>query len=131
MLDKYFYYWNIYFYYFFTQNRFWVDHSFIRYELHSLNCIYLYCVVCGYHRKVVLNLQKFRWTNIFTFEMFIFANFLQKVILDQSQFQEVGVALPEFYWFVLCSLRVLKGSYFKAPKVQLDRCFYHWKIHFC
>ena len=29
------------------------------------------------------------------------------------------------------SLRVPGKSCFKAPKVPLDECFYHWNVHFC
>ena len=54
--------------------------------------------------KVVLKAQHFGWTNIFIFEMFIFA----KVGFEQSKFQNVGVALYEFYLFKLSLLRVLR-----------------------
>ena len=40
-------------------------------------------------------------------EMFIFANFVQKVNFEESHFQNVGVRLPELLLFVLGSLRVL------------------------
>ena len=42
--------------------------------------------------------------------MFIFANFIQKINFERSQFQMVAVALPEFYLFVLSLLRVLGES---------------------
>ena len=46
--------------------------------------------------KIVLRLQKLRWTNIFTIEMLIFAIFVQKNDFEQSQFQKVDVALSQF-----------------------------------
>ena len=52
--------------------------------------------------------------------MFIFANFVQKSNFERSQVQKIGVALTQFYLFVLSLLRVLEESCFKAPKVPLD-----------
>lgn len=44
------------------------------------------CVVLipGIRRRVLLKLQKFRWTNAFTIKMFIFANFIQNVDFERS-----------------------------------------------
>ena len=52
--------------------------------------------------------------------MFTFANFVQKSNFERSQVQKIGVALTQFYLFVLSLLRVLEESCFKAPKVPLD-----------
>ena len=40
---------------------------------------------------------KFCWMNIFTIEMFIFANFVQNVDSERSQLQKMSVVLAEFY----------------------------------
>ena len=101
-----------------------------RWMCHSLNFSYMCCNICGYKRKVVLMLQKFSCKNIFTIEMFIFANSVQKVDFEQSHFQKVGVALAEIYSFELFLLRVLEESCFKSPKIPLDECFYHRNVHF-
>ena len=42
----------------------------------------------------------------------------------------VGVALAEFYSFEFYLLCVLGKSYFKAPKVSLDECFYQCNVQF-
>ena len=55
----------------------------------------------------------------------MFINFVQKFEFERSQFQEVGMALTEFYLFELSLFQVLGESCFKAPKVPLDECFYH------
>ena len=68
---------------------------------------FLSCLHCGYKGKVVLKLQKFPWTNIFTIEMFIFASFVQNIDFEGSQFQRVGIALAEFRLFQLSSLQAL------------------------
>ena len=60
-----------------------------------------------------------------------FANFLQKIDFEQSQFQKVSVALAEFYWFELPSLQVLGENCFRARKGSLNEYFYHWNVHFC
>ena len=54
----------------------------------------------------------------------MFINFVQKVEFEQLQFQEVGMALTEFYLFELTLFRVLGESCFKAPKVPWDGCLY-------
>ena len=59
-----------------------------------------------------LKVQKFCWTNNFTTEIFIFANFVQKVNFDQLQFQKLGVALSKFVLFELSFLRLLGESCF-------------------
>ena len=61
---------------------------------------------------MILKVQKFSWANIVMIEMFIFANFVQKVNFEESH-------------FVLGSLRVLGESCFKATKASLDSYFYH------
>ena len=78
----------------------------------------------------VWKLQKFHWPNIFTIEMFIFANFVQKINFEGSQFQDVGVALSEFYLFALGLLRVSGENCLKTPKAPLYEYFYHWKVQF-
>ena len=45
------------------------------------------------------NTPDVHWTYIFTFEIFIFGNFIQKINFEWSQFQKVGVALPVFWSF--------------------------------
>ena len=74
---------------------------------------------------MILKVQKFSWANIVMIEMFIFANFVQKVNFEELHFQNVGVRLPELLLFVLGSLRVLGESCFKATKASLDSYFYH------
>ena len=74
---------------------------------------------------MILKVQKFSWANIVMIEMFIFANFVQKLNFEESHFQNVGVRLPELLLFVLGSLRVLGESCFKATKASLDSYFYH------
>ena len=69
---------------------------------------------------MVLKLQKARWTNIFTIEMFIFAEFVNKINFERIQSQRVGVALAKLFLFKLSSLRVLENSCFKARKVPWD-----------
>ena len=51
---------------------------------------------CGYKEKIVLKVQNFCWINIFIFEMFIFAIFVQKRDFEESQFRRMGVRLTEF-----------------------------------
>lgn len=63
--------------------------------------------------------------------MTIFANFVQKVNFQRSQFKEVGMTFSEVLSFVLGSLRALGKSCFKAPKASLEEYFYHWNIYFC
>ena len=46
--------------------------------------------------KVVLKLQKFYWTNIFTTEIFIFASFVRKINFERSRSQKVAVAPSQF-----------------------------------
>ena len=72
-----------------------------------------------------------RSMNNFTTEMFIFANFVQKVSAEQSQLQKLNIALPEFYLLVLSSLQVLGECCFKAPKVPLDEYFYYQNVCSC
>lgn len=50
--------------------------------------------------------------NIFTIEMFFFANFVQKVDFDELKFQKVGVPLSEFYLFVVPVLLALGEKLF-------------------
>ena len=57
--------------------------------------------------------------------MLIFAILVQKIEFEQSQFQKVSVVLPEFYFFQLPLLLVLRESCFKGPKVLLDEYFYY------
>ena len=57
--------------------------------------------------------------------MFIFANFVEKVDFEPSQFQRMGVALAEFHLFELSLCRVLGESCFKGLKVVLDKYFYN------
>ena len=54
----------------------------------SLSLIFFFFEIfyCEYSGKVFLKLEKFLWTNIFTTEMFIFANFVQKVGIEWTQF---------------------------------------------
>ena len=63
--------------------------------------------------------------------MLIFAILVQKFNFEWSQFEDVGVALFEFLWFALSSLRVLEESCFNGPKGRLDKYFYHWNVQFC
>lgn len=69
--------------------------------------------------------------NIFTIEIFIFANFVQKIEFKQCQFQKMSVKIAEFSLFGLRSLRLLGENCLKAPKVPLNKYFYHWNVHFC
>ena len=69
-----------------------------------------------------------RWTNVFTIEIFIFAIFLRQIDLEQSQFQKMGVALTEFFLIQIVFNTGIKESGCKAPKVTLDKYFYHWNI---
>ena len=62
--------------------------------------------------------------------MFIFANFVQKVNIQRSQFEKVNVSLSEFLRFILGSLLELGKSCLKIPKAPLDEYFYHWNILF-
>ena len=55
------------------------DHSFRRWTWYSLNFIYLCCLHCEYEGKVVLKLQKFRWT-IFLPRKCSFLLFLYKIL---------------------------------------------------
>lgn len=55
---------------------------------------------------------KFCWMNIFTIEMFFFANFVQKVDFDELKFQKVGVPFSEFYLFVVPALLALGEKLF-------------------
>ena len=41
------------------------------------------------------------------------------------------VPLTEVFLFKLRFFAVIGGSYFKGPKVLLDKYFYYWNIHFC
>ena len=45
----------------------------------KFNYGFLCCLNSRNDRKAYLKRQKFRWTNIFTIKMFIFANFIQKI----------------------------------------------------
>ena len=65
--------------------------------------LFFFELLSGVQVKVVLKVQKFRWTNVFTNEMFIFANFVQKTGFERSQFQRMNVALSEFYLLELSS----------------------------
>lgn len=107
------------------------DHRLRRWTWHSLNFYDLFCVHCGYQGKVVLKLQKLCWVNIFTIEMFLFANFILEVEFEQSKFPKTKVAFYELLWLVLVSFWVLKESCFKSPKALLDEYFYHLDVHFC
>ena len=62
---------------------------------------------------------------LFTIEIFIFAIFLQQIDLEQSQFQKMGVALTEFFLIQIVFNTGIKESGCKAPKVKLDKYFYH------
>ena len=68
---------------------------------------------------------------IFYHCLFIFANFVQKVNFELSQFQKMGVAAAEFHLVQLPVLPVLRESCFKAPQVLLDKSFYHLNVQFC
>ena len=48
----------------------------------------------------LLKLQKFHWVNIFTIKIFIFANLVQNVDFEQLQFQRVGAALSDFFFYL-------------------------------
>ena len=74
---------------------------------------------------MILKVQKFSGTNIVTIDMFIFANFVQKVNFEESHLRNVGERLPELLLFVLGSLRVFGESCLKATKASLDSYFYH------
>ena len=71
-------------------------HCFRRWTKHSLNFIYLCCLHCGYQGNFVLKLLKFCWRNIFIIEMFIIANFIQKI--KQAQCKKMGVAFSKFIY---------------------------------
>ena len=58
--------------------------------------------------------------HVFTTEMLIFSNFVQRINFEQSEFQKVCVALAEFYLFQLLLLWVLGESCFTASKVLLE-----------
>ena len=62
--------------------------------------------------------------------MFIFANFLQTIDLEQSNSQRLGMTLPEFCLFESLALPKLGESWFKVPKIFLDEHFCHLNIHF-
>ena len=57
--------------------------------------------------------------------MFIFANFVQNIDFERSQFQKIDVELSQNFLFELPFLRVLGERCFKTPKVPLDEYFYH------
>ena len=78
-----------------------VQSQFQKVDVTLAEFICLSCLHRGYYEKVALKLENFRRTNIFTMEMFDFANFAQKVESDRSRFQELVVALTEIYLFEL------------------------------
>ena len=55
--------------------------------------------------------------------MFVFANIVQKVNFERSQFRKVDIAFSKFHLFVFSLLWVLGKSFFKAPKAPLHECF--------
>ena len=71
-------------------------HCFRRWAQHSLNFIYLCCLHCGYQGNFALKLLKFCWRYIFIIEMFITANFIQKI--EQAQCKKMGVAFSKFIY---------------------------------
>ena len=79
----------------------------------------------------MLRLQMFRWTDIFTIEVFIFVNFVQKINFVLSQFQKLVVAVPEFSLFAFSSLHLLEESFFKPLKVPAYEDFYQFNVYFC
>ena len=78
---------------------------------------------CFKTTKVLLN-------KLFLPKMFIFANFLQTIDLEQSNSQRLGMTLPEFCLFESHALPKLGESWFKAPNIFLDEHFCHLNIHF-
>ena len=48
--------------------------------------IHLSCYYCEYYGKVILKHKKLFWTNIFTNEMLVFADFVKKAILSNRSF---------------------------------------------
>ena len=55
--------------------------------------------------------------------MFIFANIVQNVNFERSQFRKVDIAFSKFHLFVFSLLWVLGKSFFKAPKAPLHEYF--------
>ena len=63
--------------------------------------------------------------------MFIFANFMTEIDFERTQFQQMAVSLAELYLFEFSTFRVLRESYFKAPKIPWGEYFYYRNVHFC
>lgn len=63
-------------------------------------------------KQICFRSPKTYWVNIFTIEMFFFANFVQKVDFDELKFQKVGVPFSEFYLFVVPALLALGEKLF-------------------
>ena len=62
--------------------------------------------------------------------MFIFANFLQKVNFERSQFQRVAIALAKFYLFELPLLRVLGETCLQSSRSSVRRMLLPLKYSF-
>ena len=142
LFDKYFYYWislvgrmflllKCLFLHVLYKKSTLSNHSFQRQGWYYLNFIDLLFLLCEYSRKVILRLQMFRWTDIFTIEAFVFANFVQKINFVLSQFQKLVVVVPEFSLFAISSLRLLEESLFKPLKVPVYEAFYQFNVYFC
>ena len=76
--DKYFYHWNVHFCKFYTKNR--LRAITVPGGEHGICWLLIVWFVfnASVRLKFVSKLQKFRWTNAFTIEMFIFANFVKQ-----------------------------------------------------
>ena len=62
--------------------------------------------------------------NIISIEMLIFANCVEKI--------NGGDGTPWILFICVLPLSQFLGeSCFKAPKVPLNKYFYHWNVHFC
>lgn len=99
------------------------NHRIRRLAWNQLKFIYSSYLQCGNQGKIVLKVQKLRWTNLFIIKIFIFANFEKNIDFERSQLRKMGVVLAKFYLYESLLFRALEESCFKVLKVPLNK--YH------